>query len=126
MQIAQHDPTPKHAHPLFLFYAFHLLHTPLQIPEKYLEKMDAVVAAAGGAPFDTSNRRKYAAMALYLDEAVGMVVRGCVCVGACVGAGVSECVKVCLVVWCVWSACVCLCGVSGCVAHVVGVCLFGA
>ena len=72
LQIAEHDP----AHPLFLFYAFHLLHTPLQIPEKYLEKMDAVVAAAGGAPFDTSNRRKYAAMALYLDEAVGMVVRG--------------------------------------------------
>ena len=61
--------------PLFLFYAFHLLHTPLQIPDSYLRKIDALVAGAGGHPFDSANRRKYAAMTLYLDEAVGQLVQ---------------------------------------------------
>ena len=57
--------------PLFLFYSFHLVHTPLQVPASYLRRIDALVAAAGAPPFDTDNRRLYAAMVLYMDEAVG-------------------------------------------------------
>lgn len=46
-------------HPLFLFYSFHLLHTPMQVPFRYLEEVDALVKAAGGAPIDSQNRRLY-------------------------------------------------------------------
>lgn len=61
--------------PLFLFYAFHLVHSPLQVPHSYLEQIDRLVAAAGGEPFDSKDRRHYAAMVLYMDDAVGAVVR---------------------------------------------------
>ena len=44
--INSHDLT-KEDEPLFLFYAFHLLHTPLQIPEAYLHRIDELVAAKG-------------------------------------------------------------------------------
>lgn len=60
--------------PLFLFYSFHLLHTPLQVPDTYLQKVDALLAAAGGASFDSQNRRLYAAMTLYMDDVVGELV----------------------------------------------------
>lgn len=60
--------------PLFLFYAFHLCHSPLEVPEEYLTKIDKIVENAGGPPFDSTNRRKYAAMVLYLDTAVGKLV----------------------------------------------------
>ncbi|EOD10139.1 hypothetical protein EMIHUDRAFT_248505 [Emiliania huxleyi CCMP1516] len=56
--VAAHDLSA----PLFLFYSFHLLHTPLQVPPSYLSRIDAIVAAAGAPPFDTDNRRLYAAM----------------------------------------------------------------
>eukprot|EP00940_MAST-03C_sp_MAST-3C-sp2_P003551 g3551.t1 len=56
--------------PFFLFYAFHLLHTPLQVPESYLKRIDKIVKE----PFDSQNRRLYAAMVLYMDEAVGALV----------------------------------------------------
>ena len=68
--VAAHDLSA----PLFLFYSFHLLHTPLQVPPSYLSRIDAIVAAAGAPPFDTDNRRLYAAMVLYMDEAVGELV----------------------------------------------------
>eukprot|EP00933_Yihiella_yeosuensis_P046980 TRINITY_DN425_c0_g1_i4.p1 TRINITY_DN425_c0_g1~~TRINITY_DN425_c0_g1_i4.p1 ORF type:complete len:543 (+),score=97.31 TRINITY_DN425_c0_g1_i4:52-1629(+) len=61
--------------PLFLFYSFHLLHTPLQVPKSYLQKVEEIVAAKGGKPFDTQNRKLYAAMTLYMDEAIGEVVK---------------------------------------------------
>mmetsp|Transcript_3546 Transcript_3546/g.6861 ORF Transcript_3546/g.6861 Transcript_3546/m.6861 type:complete len:664 (-) Transcript_3546:109-2100(-) len=60
--------------PLFLFYAFHLVHSPLQVPHSYLEQIDRLVAASGGDPFNSKDRRHYAAMALYMDDAVGAVV----------------------------------------------------
>ena len=71
-RIEEHDPA---AAPLFLFYSFHLLHTPMQVPFRYLQLADARVDAAGGSPFDSQNRRLYAAMTLYLDEVVGDLVR---------------------------------------------------
>ena len=48
--------------PLFLFYAPHLVHTPLQVPEKYLRKFSFI---------DNIYRRYYAAMVNYLDYLVG-------------------------------------------------------
>lgn len=59
--------------PLFLFYSFHLVHSPLEVPSRYLDRIDDVVKQAGGEPFDSENRRTYAAMVLYLDEAVGEI-----------------------------------------------------
>ena len=71
--IRDHD-TAKPENPLFLFYSFHLLHTPLQVPKAWLEKLDKLVAAAGGKPIDSDNRRLYAAMTLYMDAAIGEAV----------------------------------------------------
>lgn len=51
------------------------MHSPLQVPGTYLDAIDDVVKQAGGKPFDSDNRRTYAAMALYLDDAVGEVER---------------------------------------------------
>ena len=71
--ISEHDPTSQ---PLFLFYSFHLLHTPMQVPFRYLQEVDARVAAAGGAPYDSQNRRLYGAMTLFLDNVVKGLVEG--------------------------------------------------
>ena len=60
--------------PLFLVYAFHLVHVPLQVPKIWLHEIDHAVKAAGGLPFDSENRRLYAAMTLYMDYAIGKVV----------------------------------------------------
>ena len=59
---------------MFHMHAFHLLHTPLEVPLAYLDKIDAVVKAKGGKPFDDKTRRLYHAMVLYLDDAVSMMV----------------------------------------------------
>ncbi|CAE8657425.1 unnamed protein product [Polarella glacialis] len=72
--IKEHDAS-KPESPLFLFYAFHLVHTPLQVPKEYLRKLDQMVAAAGGQNISSRNRRLYAAMNLYMDEAIGEVVK---------------------------------------------------
>lgn len=71
--IRNHDASNPEA-PMFLFYAFHLLHTPLQVPESYLQRIDEIVKAGGGQPFDSADRRLLSAMAMYLDEALGEVV----------------------------------------------------
>ena len=60
--------------PLFLIYAFHLLHTPLQVPQVWLRRIDELVKGAGGHPIDSQNRRLYAAMTLYMDAAIGEAV----------------------------------------------------
>jgi len=72
--IKEHD-LSRVDEPLFLFYAFHLVHSPLEVPNAYLDRIDQLVAASGGDPFDSKNRRHYAAMVLYMDDAVGEVVR---------------------------------------------------
>ena len=53
------------AQPLFLFWSLHLVHMPLQVPTKYVEKF---------AFIDNKYRRLNHAMANYMDEAVGVVV----------------------------------------------------
>lgn len=72
--IKNHD-VSKVDEPLFLFYSFHLIHTPLQVPKWWLDKIDQLVEEAGGKPFTSSNRRLYAAMVLYMDAAVGEIVQ---------------------------------------------------
>lgn len=62
-----HDPS----HPLFYFHSFHLLHTPLEIPLAYLDKVDALIAPL---KFDDVGRRKYAAMTYYMDETIGVLL----------------------------------------------------
>eukprot|EP00929_Paragymnodinium_shiwhaense_P063096 TRINITY_DN31542_c0_g1_i1.p1 TRINITY_DN31542_c0_g1~~TRINITY_DN31542_c0_g1_i1.p1 ORF type:complete len:692 (-),score=111.43 TRINITY_DN31542_c0_g1_i1:217-2238(-) len=71
--IKSHDMS-KIDEPLFLFYSFHLIHTPLQVPKWWLAKIDDLVAKAGGKPFSSQNRRLYAAMVLYMDAAIGEAV----------------------------------------------------
>jgi len=75
LSIIQSHDASKAENPLFLFYSFHLLHTPLQVPKIWLKKLDSLVAAAGGKPIDSENRRLYAAMTLYMDSAIGEAVK---------------------------------------------------
>lgn len=59
------------AAPLFYFHSFHLIHTPLNIPNSYLTKIDEL---ADPYLFDDAGRRNYSAMVLYVDEVVGLIV----------------------------------------------------
>jgi arylsulfatase B len=59
-----HDSTKG---PLFLFHSFHLIHTPLQVPEDVLSLFGFI---------DYMNRRKYAAMVYYMDRTVGRLIDG--------------------------------------------------
>eukprot|EP01059_Diplonema_ambulator_P021362 TRINITY_DN354_c0_g1_i10.p1 TRINITY_DN354_c0_g1~~TRINITY_DN354_c0_g1_i10.p1 ORF type:complete len:330 (+),score=138.98 TRINITY_DN354_c0_g1_i10:48-1037(+) len=61
--IKNHDPSE----PMFLFHAFHLVHTPLEVPQSYLDEFDFI----HGSP---KQRKPYAAMVKYLDDALGMLV----------------------------------------------------
>ena len=58
--IAKHDPSV----PLFLYYAAHSIHTPLQVPESYLKMFDFI---------DNSDRQYYHAMVTYLDDVMGNI-----------------------------------------------------
>ena len=50
---------------LFVFWAPHVIHTPLEVPEVYLQKFAAI---------RDWRRRRYVAMVNYLDDSVGAVV----------------------------------------------------
>lgn len=49
--------------PLFLYYAPHIVHTPLQVPDKYLNMFSFIK--------DSQTRQYYHAMVAYLDDVVG-------------------------------------------------------
>ena len=51
--------------PLFLFHAFHLVHTPLQVPQETLDLF---------AYIDFPQRQLYAAMVYYMDQVIGQIV----------------------------------------------------
>jgi len=53
------------AKPLFLYYAPHIVHTPLEVPEEYKEMFDFI---------DDLDRQLYHAMVTYLDDVVGDLV----------------------------------------------------
>ena len=59
--IRNHDPST----PLFLYYAPHIVHTPYQVPDRYLKKFNFI---------DQQYRQVYQAMVNYLDDAVGEIV----------------------------------------------------
>mmetsp|Transcript_32284 Transcript_32284/g.89174 ORF Transcript_32284/g.89174 Transcript_32284/m.89174 type:complete len:715 (+) Transcript_32284:50-2194(+) len=71
--ILTHDASDE-LHPLFLFYSLHLIHGPLQVPIATVESLDRRVGELGGNNFTSNNRRLYAAMVLYLDQAVDELV----------------------------------------------------
>ena len=56
--VNNHDP----ATPLFLYYAPHIAHTPLQVPDNYLNKFSFI---------EDHDRQYYHAMVNYLDDVVG-------------------------------------------------------
>lgn len=51
--------------PLFLFHAFHTIHTPLEVPPEWEQKFNFLT---------NKYRRKYAAMVAYMDDALGQIV----------------------------------------------------
>ena len=59
--VKSHDPT----RPLFLYYAPHIVHAPLQVPERYHQKFSFI---------DDHDRQYYHAMVNYLDDVVGELV----------------------------------------------------
>ena len=59
--VNQHDPSS----PLFLYYAPHIVHAPLEVPDEYLKKFDFI---------DDKVRQTYHAMVNYLDDVVGELV----------------------------------------------------
>ena len=61
--IAAHDP----AEPFFLFWAPHIVHAPLQVPQAYLDKFAWIGQ-------DNEARQYYMAMVNFLDDLVGRVV----------------------------------------------------
>lgn len=52
--------------PLFLFHSFHLIHTPLEVPQAWELKFSFL---------NNTYQRKYAAMAAYMDDVMGKIVR---------------------------------------------------
>ena len=80
--VQQHDTSRPDA-PLFLFYASHLAHEPLQVPTWYEREVVRLATNAsrrvgldGGraiSPYATRHQLLYAAMALYLDTAIDEV-----------------------------------------------------
>ncbi len=60
--IKSHDPST----PLFLYYAPHIVHTPLQVPQSYVTKFSFI---------DNHYRQYYHAMVNYLDDVVGEIVQ---------------------------------------------------
>eukprot|EP01061_Rhynchopus_euleeides_P001455 TRINITY_DN1102_c3_g1_i2.p1 TRINITY_DN1102_c3_g1~~TRINITY_DN1102_c3_g1_i2.p1 ORF type:complete len:509 (+),score=200.48 TRINITY_DN1102_c3_g1_i2:67-1593(+) len=61
--IQNHDVTT----PLFVFHAFHLVHSPLEVPQEYLDKFDFITDSV-------DQRKPYCAMTNYMDDVVGSVV----------------------------------------------------
>lgn len=62
--IDQHDASDLD-HPLFLFHSFHIVHTPLQVPEAWESRFMGL---------KNQDRRRYAAMVQYMDHALGKMV----------------------------------------------------
>lgn len=56
--------------PLFLFHSFHLIHTPLQLPQSALDAYGRLTNHS----IDSMNREKVGAMTLYMDTILGRIV----------------------------------------------------
>ena len=62
--VTKHDATDT-AHPLYMFWAPHIVHSPLQVPKVFLEKFDFI---------DDWRRQRYHAMVNLMDTKIGDVV----------------------------------------------------
>ena len=62
LKIVEDHPTSS---PLFLYYAPHIMHTPLDVPDSYLTQFDFI---------DDDNRQPYMAMVKYFDDVIGELV----------------------------------------------------
>ena len=58
--------------PLFMTYASHLVHEPLQVPTAYLDQLRPLMVNTSGV-VDNTNRLWYQAMVACLDDVVGNV-----------------------------------------------------
>ncbi|CAE7569458.1 Arsj [Symbiodinium sp. CCMP2592] len=70
LQVIKNHDASDEEHPLFLFHAFHLLHTPLQVPKYYFDQIEESVISKGGRAFDSENRRLIMAMTKYMDDTI--------------------------------------------------------
>eukprot|EP00931_Biecheleriopsis_adriatica_P077520 TRINITY_DN51070_c0_g1_i1.p1 TRINITY_DN51070_c0_g1~~TRINITY_DN51070_c0_g1_i1.p1 ORF type:complete len:701 (-),score=165.81 TRINITY_DN51070_c0_g1_i1:69-2171(-) len=70
LQIIRDHNASDEEHPLFLFHAFHLLHTPLQVPKYYIHEAKQRVTGGGGKDFDSENRLLIMAMTKYMDDTI--------------------------------------------------------
>ena len=61
-RVREHDPT---ASPLFVFWAFHIAHSPYQVPETYFDQF---------AFINNTGRQTYHAMVHFLDDKVGQLL----------------------------------------------------
>jgi arylsulfatase A-like enzyme len=68
------DNATKVPTPVFIFWAPHAAHTPLQVPAKWLAHVDQVTAAAAAPPIDRSERRAYLGLISSVDADFGRVV----------------------------------------------------
>jgi len=55
--------------PLFVFWAPHAIHDPLEVPSEYLDRFSAY-----GPPHGRSERQHYLAIVAYIDEAIGHAI----------------------------------------------------
>jgi arylsulfatase B len=65
--VENHDAANASSPPLFLYWAMHLVHMPLQIPDAYLDRFPA-------REYPTEHHRFMLAMVSYMDDEVGRVV----------------------------------------------------
>jgi len=63
--ISSHNRSASGGGPLFLMYAMHLVHWPLQVPQNKVEQFQSI---------DDERRRKMVSMVSYMDDAIGSVV----------------------------------------------------
>ena len=64
-QVEKHDNISAFSAPLFIFWAFHVVHAPLQVPQKYYDQFSFI---------DDWRRQRYHAMVGYMDTKVGELV----------------------------------------------------
>lgn len=63
LEIIERHPVDR---PLFLYYAPHIVHTPLQVPEDYWDQFPEI---------EDASRRNYTAMVLYIDDVIKEIVQ---------------------------------------------------
>ena len=69
--IANHDPQSA---PLFLFYSFHIVHAPYEVPQAWFDRFDFISPTdkhSAGCGYAGGCRQIYHAMVAYMDSTLG-------------------------------------------------------